>query len=244
MRGKWHRLRGVTLIELLIVITLSSLLTVGIMFAMRIGLRAMERTQSRLSDHRRVLGAERGLRQQLAGIIPVAFQCGNPQMTFGTLFFQGEPQAMRFISSYSLEEAGRGYPRILEYLVIPGDNNQGVRLVVNERHYTGLASILGLCAGPGVDASGAARLVPIEPGPGSFVLADKLAFCRLSYYLHDPRIGRPGWSSQFTGKTPPRAIRIEMAPLAPDATRVQMMTMTLPVRAERYSDEPYADVEQ
>ena len=51
--------------------------------------------------------------------------------------FQGDPQTMRFVSSYSLTEAARGLPRLLEYQVIPGEDGNSVRLVVNEIVYTG-----------------------------------------------------------------------------------------------------------
>ncbi len=51
--------RGVTLIELLVAMTLLSLLSVGVLFGLRIGLNAMDRTNDRLMTNRRVLGVER-----------------------------------------------------------------------------------------------------------------------------------------------------------------------------------------
>ncbi len=63
------------------------------------------------------------------------------------LFFQGEPSSMRFVSTYSLQDASRGMPQILEFQVIPGADNRGVRLVVNERPYTGAASAGALLPG-------------------------------------------------------------------------------------------------
>ena len=62
-----------------------------------------------------------------------------------------ECETMRFVTSYSLNEAARGVPRILEYRVIPGDNGNGVRLIVNETLYTGPLSTAGFCAGFGAD---------------------------------------------------------------------------------------------
>src|SRR3954451_16919276 len=58
---------GVTLIELLVAMTLLSLLAVGVLFGLRIGLGAMERTNNRLQTNRKVLGVERVLTQQIAG---------------------------------------------------------------------------------------------------------------------------------------------------------------------------------
>ena len=134
--------RGITLIEMLIAVTLLSLLSVAVLFGMRIGLNAMERSNDRLMTNRKVLGVERVLTQQIAGMMPVMADCvTNPQAPPARLpFFQGEPETMRFVSSYSLNEAGRGYPRVLEYQVIAGENGAGVRLIVNESWYSGPTS--------------------------------------------------------------------------------------------------------
>ena len=51
---------GVTLMELLIAVLLLSMLSVGLLFALRIGLNAYSKTQTRLMDNRRVAGAQRG----------------------------------------------------------------------------------------------------------------------------------------------------------------------------------------
>ena len=63
--------RGITLMELLVAITLLSLLSVGVLFGLRIGLNAMERSNDRLMTNRKVLGVERVITQQIAGIMPV-----------------------------------------------------------------------------------------------------------------------------------------------------------------------------
>src|ERR687889_557920 len=63
--------RGLTLIEVLIAVTLVSLLSVGILFAIRVGLNAMGRSNARLNENRRVAGAYRVLVQQIEGLIPV-----------------------------------------------------------------------------------------------------------------------------------------------------------------------------
>jgi len=234
--------RGVTLLELLVVTTLAGLLSLGILYSMRIGLHAMERTHDRLLSNRRVVGAQRALENQMAGLIPVSFRCGAPTAVVGSIFFQGEPNGMRFISSYSLQEAARGYPRILEYLVIP--TPAGARLVVTERHYTGPLSILPLCAGAGVDGTGAAMLQPLQLTGEPFVLADRLAFCRLSYLIVNRATRQRAWLPRFIGNAPPEAVRIEMAPMMPDPARLGMTAMTLPVRVERFGAETYVDIEE
>lgn len=229
--------RGVTLLELLIAVTLVSLLSVGMLMAMRVGLDAMEKTNSRFTTNRRVLGAQRVLYQQVAGMIPVSSKCGpgNP------LYFQGTPTSMRFVSSYSLEEASRGYPRILEYAVIQGERGAGVRLVVRETFYTGPMSLAPFCVGAPVQAG--------IGGPSWFVLADKLAYCRLAYQIRDVRnpsssaVSGRAWAHVFDGKVPPTAVRFEMAPLTPEPGRLQIAGMTVPVRLTLDPSVKYKDIE-
>jgi len=236
---------GVTLIELLIAVTLVSLLTLGILFAMRVGLGAMEAVDRKFGNGRRVLGAQRVLDQQIAGLIPVQIQCKGPR-DVPALFFQGEPNAMRFVSSYTLEEGARGYPRVVEYMVMPGEQGVGVRLVMNEYIYAGPSTIVPLCLGTTMDSRTntiSVQLRPIGLGPRPFVIADKLRGCRFSYLLSDGRQGRRQWSGTFAGSYPPLAIRIEMAQLMPDPSRMQMASVTLPVRVNRNAMGYYFDID-
>ena len=239
---------GVTLIELLIAISLLSLLSVGILMAMRVGLNAMQKANARLMDNRRVFSVQRILEQQLAGFMPELADClpGPQAPPVKMPFFQGEPQSMRFVSSYSLGEAARGYPRILEFQVIPGENNVGVRLVVNEHLYTGSLGAGVFCLGRTPDPlSGipVPRFRPIEIGPSSFVLADRLAYCRFSYREIAPAPLLERWVPVWTKVTWPTAVRVEMAPLEPDSTRLQLVTLVAPIRVNKvpFNWNGYAD---
>jgi len=233
---------GVTLLELLIAISLVSLLSTAVLVALRVGLNAMEKTNSRVIQNRRVLGAQRILEQQIAGMIVTVAECGI--QTGGPVaelpFFQGQPQTMRFVSSYSLEEGHRGYPRILEYQVIPRDDGRGVRLIVNERYYTGPASTGRLCLGPGPPNQGT-LFVPVEVGPRSFVLADRLEYCRFSYQKPAPEPVLREWVPVWSDREFPLAIRIDMAQLEPDPTGIPILPLTIPVRVNRIPGYQYVD---
>ena len=218
--------RGITLMELLVSISLLSLLSVGILFAFRIGLNAMTKTNGRLMSNRRVLGVERILEQQIAGFVPTKADCRKQQVPF----FQGEAQTMRFVSTYSLQEATRGYPRILEFQVIPGDQGRGVRLIVNEHLYSGPLSTGRFC----VDA-------PVEIGPDSFVLADKLAECRFSYREEFEPPQRPVWHMKWTKDFTPPAVRIDMVPLEPDPAKLHVSSIIAPFRVDRHAMMNYLD---
>lgn len=229
--------RGFTLMELLIAITLLSLISVAVIVSLRVGLSAMNKADARLMSNRRVAGVERILEQEIAGIMPVTADCqGGEGPIEHAMFFQGEPAAMRLASSYSLQEASRGLPMILEYLVIPGENGVGVRLVVNEHVYTGPRGAGQFCA-PGTPAP---VFLPIQTGPASFVLADKLAYCRFSFRELQVPPAPPRWVPLWTqARYLPNAIRIEMAPLNPNAGALQPVALTIPVHVTRLPLEDY-----
>lgn len=250
MRNRYRTRRGVTLLELLIAVTLVSLLSVGILYAMRIGLMTLERTNDRLLANRRVLGAQRILDQQVANLMIVKTVCGGPRDEFGNgmvPFFHGEQSQMRFVSTYSINAASRGYPQVAEFTVIPGENGRGVRLVVNERPYTGPASIDFLCRSLAPDpltGQFSGQFVPVQLGAAPFVIADKLAFCRISYQVYNPQNRQKVWVQRFAGTLAPAAIRLEMAPLEPNPSKLAMSTLVLPVRVYRNARLVYKDIDE
>ena len=231
---------GLTLLEVVIAVSLLSLLMVGVMTSLRLGLSALSRTNTQLMDNRRVAGTQRILEQQLQGFMPVIALYppapGAPPST-KMPFFQGEPQSMRFVSSYSLQESARGLPRILEFQVIPGKDSEGVRLVVNENLYTGPASAGFFVLGK------ADRFLfrPIAAGPQSFVLADRLAFCRFTYQETPPAPAPVKWTPSWVLPRWPGAIRIEMGSLDEESFRLRPMSVTAQIHVNRYTIFEYVD---
>lgn len=244
--GASKRRAGVTLMELLIAMSLLSLLSLGVVLAMRVGLGAMDKANKRLQANRRAVGAQKALEQQLAGFMPVVADCmGGTERSMRIQFFQGEPESMRFVSAYSLEEGGRGRPRILEFQVIPGEEKRGVRLVVNERLYSGPLSTGATCGGPVQDPVSGMQMVqflPIEIGPQSFVLADKLARCQFSYreQVAPPEFER--WQAKWIRPQWPTAVRIDMAPLDGEASQLPPVAITAPIRVTKSAYVVYQDV--
>jgi len=239
-----NRQKGVTLIELLIAVMLLSLLSLAIVLTLRVALSAMSKSDAKLMANRRVSSVERILDQQIEGIMPVTADCqarpGTPPTKL--TFFQGEPQSMRLASTYSMQQGERGVPMILEFQVIPGEDEQGVRLVLNEHWYTGPRGAGLLCLGQGAGPDGGPPgplFAPISIGPESFVIADKLAYCNFSF--RDPRMppAPPIWVRRWVKPVLPNAIRIDMAPLAPDLGRLQPVTLTIPIHVTRLPLEPY-----
>jgi prepilin-type N-terminal cleavage/methylation domain-containing protein len=230
--------RGITLLEVLIAVTLLSLLSVAMFLAMRIGLNSYERAGTRLMDNRRVAGAQRILQDELEGLVPVIATCGGLAGGPGqkALFFEGQPEAMRLVSTFALNQGWRGQPQILEIFVIAGQNGLGVRLVANETLYTGPQGAGRFCTGPH-------QFLPVDAGPKSFVLADKLAYCHFAYLSPSPvALQPPIWRDLWITETWPLAVRIDMAPLEPNPAAVQPVSIVAPLNLHRNPAITYEDI--
>ncbi len=243
------RQAGMTLIEVLIAVTLLSVLSLAMLLALQVALRALGKTDEKLLADRRVAGAQRVLGQELEGLIPAMPLClGRPDLArFPFVFFQGEPQTMRLASTFSLQQGWRGPAQILEMFVIPGEDGKGVRLVVNETPYTRIGAGRE-CADitPDPVVGGKVNFPPVVATPKSFVLADQLAYCRFSYLVVPPSpqgqaMQPPEWRASATGTGWPRAIRVEMAPLEADSSRLQPITVMAPIRIHRSWNVQYDD---
>ena len=155
-------------------------------------------------------------------------------------------ETLRFVSTYSLDEAARGLPRIIEMQVIPGDRGEGVRLIVNEHIYAGPLSTGQFCLGPVPDPrTGASRMgfAPVESSRRSFVLADRLASCHFLYRRALPQPPFEEWLDEWTPfPSPlPSAIRVEMQPLAGASGRLRHSPVTVPLHFLRDFGERYED---
>mgnify|MGYP003353077560 CR=1 FL=1 len=151
---------------------------------------------------------------------------------------------MRFVTAYSLQDAARGPAQIASFQVIPGDKGVGVRLIVNELPYTGPQQAGLLVTGQEQDplTGPRTRFAPVVPGPQSFILADRLAYCRFSFQEPIPdapfRRWRPDWTNP---QRLPLGIRIEMAPLRTTPGELQVSTITVPVYLTRDTMSIYTD---
>lgn len=259
--GKIRSQSGVTLIEILVAVSLLSLLSVGMLTAMRLGFSTMDKVDAHLVLNRRVVNARGIIENEINGFVstmadyiaqPNGFSPnGVPRNQIRSVpFLQTEAQSMRFVTSYSLEDGWRGRPQIAVLQVIPGeaiagDNRPGVRLIVNETPYTGPAQAGQSILSIEQDASAGRQIVqfaPVPPGPQSFVLADRLAFCRF-WYLQPLQkapfqIWRPDWEQP---QRLPLGIRIEMAPLDAGANGLHVTTVTVPLSVNGTPGSVYVD---
>jgi type II secretory pathway pseudopilin PulG len=229
------RQAGITLLEVLIAVTLLSLLSAGMMMAMRIGISALSRTDRRLMDNRRVAGAQRVLEQELQGILPVVAPCGNGGAP--VVIFSGQTSGLTMVTAFSLEGAWRGRPQIIQIFSVPGDDG-GMRLVVNETPYTGPENAGKLCTG----VDGGPRFPPPTTGPSTYVLADHLREVRFQYLGLGEKIEDPGrWFPLWPYAGWPLGVRIQIIPADPNPARLQPISVTVPIYVYRDPTVHYAD---
>ena len=123
-----------------------------------------------------------------------------------------------------------------------------MRLVVNEIAYDGPRPRECFCLGRVPDpltGGTLPRFRPVEAGPHSFVLADKLAFCRFLYLEPAPPGAPPAMARTAGGPTGwprwPLGVRIEMEPLDTNPARLHVTTVTAPLRVKRSPEIQYGD---
>ena len=171
--------RGVTLIELMIAVSITAVITVGLLFALRTSIVAYEKTSARLHSNREQLSRNQILSRELGGAMPVMSTCGTSNVPY----FFGASDSLRMISSYSIAEGFRGYPQILDFET-RRTSSGALQLVVTEYPYTGPASTAPLCASSSSYGSSEGASEP-------FVLADDLLSCAFSYRGHsNPRAAK------------------------------------------------------
>jgi prepilin-type N-terminal cleavage/methylation domain-containing protein len=235
---------GMTLLEVVISITLVSLLSLGLLYAMSTGLGAMASVNRRIEAGRRAVGAERIMQMQFSGFLPVMARCGAAAgaTPAPTPFFQGEPAVLRFVTTYSLFEGARGNAHIVEYF-LSGRPEGGLRLLVNEIPYRGPVGAGLFCGPPASPGPGLPPLplfAPPQPTPVSFVLADQLRAAQFSYLSEMPEPVREQWLPRWVKAAElPRAIRIDMIALDPQSARLPSVAFVAPIRVTRPPGEPH-----
>lgn len=233
---------GMTLMEILIAVTLLSLLSMAVLVAMRMGFNTMDKTDAHLVQDRRVENSRRIIENEIAGFVySMATFRPAPRQMFSVPFAEWTEREMRFVTSYSLNEAWRGRPQIAVIQVIPGADGRGARLIVNEMPYTGPDQAGTMVADVEL---GIPLFAPVAAGAGSFVLADRLAYCRFEYLeparrMDAPPMWRPDWV--MTGRTP-LGVRVEMAPLEAKPAEAEIANITVAMKVNRDPNELYNDL--
>ncbi len=229
------RQRGFTLIELLVAITLVSAIATGMLMAMRTSLTTLDKVDSRLIANRRVMSVNQILSREISGAMPVTGECRNAGggITPHVPVFTGTDQTLLLVSSYSLTEAARGIPRILQFQVLPSERG-GMMLIVNESLYTGPSSLQPICMEHSI--------LSAQATPNSFVLADRLEYAHIWYEEYNPQNPvAQSWLPLWNKQDLPSAVRVDMLPLNAGPVALPLLPVTIPIHVTRQVMFPYAD---
>jgi hypothetical protein len=223
------------LIEILVAVTLLAMLSAGMVTALSMSAGSWSQARERLTLDRRIATANQLLYSQFAAVTPVLMQPSRSSGAPAAPFFHGEPQQMRFVSSYSIDAGSRGGLTIVELNVQRSEN--GLRLVLTQSPYRGPSSTGRYATGIDRDAIGGPRILysAVKPRADSLIVADRLASCAFQYQ-HEPRApGQPAEWQPVWGDSGqlPAAIRVTLAPAEAEA-RLQPVSLTAEVRA-RYA---------
>jgi hypothetical protein len=215
----------------MIAVTLVAAIATSMLFAVRTGLLSLSKVDGRLMSNRRVMGAEKILAREIGGVMPVEGFCSDGSQT---AIFNGTEQTLHLVTTYSLAEGSRGAPRVVELQVAPSDGG-GLRLIANEFPYVGPYSTAQFCSGNAFRAG--------EATPQSFVIADRLAYCRFSYQDVDPakRMGNGNWLPAWNKLNLPAGVHVAMAPSSPDPAFLPLANVTVPIHITRDVNAQYND---
>ncbi|MBI4444088.1 MAG: prepilin-type N-terminal cleavage/methylation domain-containing protein [Acidobacteria bacterium] len=204
---------GFTLLELLVSVTIVGLLSVTIFFGWRVAASAWQRADRHLREQRVVLATHQVLEEQMASMVPYRV---SPAQGPPMIFFQGEPEAARFVSRYSLADRARSGLYLIEYRIVAQRDGQK-QLMVNEFPLHGPEELRELVEGVDLTPAGSIlRFASFHEGPRTITLLAGLQKCSFQYY-RTPRFNDPGgWSEQWVNVVDelPRGMAIRAVPAA------------------------------
>ena len=229
---------GFTLLELLVSMTILSLLATTILFGWRIAISAWQKASDHLERSRTVLEANQLLERQIASMLPYRTSTVKAGQV---LFFQGEPRTARFLSRYSLTgRSSSGLYRI-EYQIADMTAG-GKELLMNEFPVQSDQELASLFSLP--DPASTVKMlqfVSFERGPQTVVLLTGLQDCRFEYFKPAFANEAAHWTDQWAGPSTelPRAMAIRVAlpespsELQPSSVVAEIRNFSPPVVAER-----------
>jgi len=129
--------RGFTLMELLVSMTLMSILALAVFFGFRIGFNAWNKSENAMEKTRRVHIALDLLSRQIGSLVPCYTKQKAEETPLDLPVYQGVTNGMRFVSTFSALYRGAGGARLVEYFLTPSADDQTITFWVNERELPG-----------------------------------------------------------------------------------------------------------
>ncbi|MBN2431164.1 MAG: hypothetical protein JXQ27_06790 [Acidobacteria bacterium] len=187
---KQIRINGFTFMELVVAITLVSLIFVLLFTGFNLAIQSLRRGESKIQESEQARGVFELFRRQIASIYPVIpedeaedAEGGEPDDSDQPLprqtvaqpmpYFLGSPQKVAFISLFSLRVNAIPGLCFIAYVIEPSETGEGYNLVEYEKQYTGINPLSDLAA---------------EQIPGTifrYVLLENLVTASFEYFGYD-----------------------------------------------------------
>jgi type II secretory pathway pseudopilin PulG len=216
---------GITLIELLVAITLLGFVSLGVLFALRIGISSWQRGDARMAADRAAITAGDLIAAQLAGAQARTVGWGPREQRTSFLLFDGAADRLQFLTRYSVASRERGGSYLAEYWFEHNASNV-CRLLYNEYPFRNDNDATAVVEQIAVDRAGQPVVVYRAPhaGPNTRVLYGGLHDCAFEYLI-EPQ-NRPVYWGRFWPGDPrflPHAVAVrfvgaEAGGIAPVAT--------------------------
>ena len=186
-RRNMSRDSGFTLVELLLAMTLLSMLLALAYGGLRASIQATEKGQGILDDSNRIRMAHQFVRRQLTQLLPLAFEETLDQQTRSV--FRGEPRRIRYVAQMP-GYLGFGGPQVQELEFVQGED--------------GLELVLSHALLQGFDESFLYQREPI-------LLLDKVASAQFSFLGEDENGEVTTWQANWSEEgVLPAAVALEI----------------------------------
>lgn len=201
--------RGFTLLELLVAITVTGLLSAAIVMGWRVALSAWGKAEQVVERDSRVVAVHELIEKQIAAMAPV-----RPWLSQGRpiVFFQGEHDRARFVSRYSLDDRARAGLVLVDYLVAEGFG--GKKLLLTEIAVRSMEDLTGLENISQLNTPGGPPIFrAMEETRQTRVLLESLAECRFEYLIPANGSTPSEWQESWgrTGDSLPRGMALRLA---------------------------------
>lgn len=134
---------GFTLMELLVSITLMSLIAVAIHSGFRLTLNSWEKGEKALQRQRTLHFVLDLISRQVGSMVPYYSRQQLEGTPVDVLLFHGSAQAVRFVSSFSSEGRAADGLRLVEYFLADSPTGEGKALLINETALPGNSELVG-----------------------------------------------------------------------------------------------------
>ncbi len=121
--------RGFTLIELIVSLSIVSIIVVMTASAMRLGIKSVEKGEFKIESVERLRASVRVIQSQIESFIPVMFRSDGKRF----YYFEADENGFFFPSSVSLWGRERGIV-LIRYDIVEEEEGRGLSLTIRERN--------------------------------------------------------------------------------------------------------------